>query len=361
MTSFRPVRHFTALAFALGVAACGDSNGPDTPFDAAGTSADLASVDAAFASPAFLSFSAISADIDGTIAASVVSVNAARRGMPEVARQNAVRFAAMLPAARTGAASGLSLSSSIPPAVAGKTFIWDEALDQYVVSSLTGAPANGVRFVLYAVNPVTGRPVEPLVGLGHADVIDQSGGSTRAARVLVVSEGVTYVDYGISGSGSASGGTVTVDGFVTDGTVRADFTLENELHLSNSGITASLDYDLDVPSRDIEIDFLVDVEGFQDGGSVDLDLTMNGPNGTVRVSGTANDGGGTFEVRANGSTFATITIAADATEPVITGAGGAALTQAEVAALTDVFEMYGDAFEVFGEQLNPVDALINDE
>ena len=360
MTSFRPVRHLTALALALGIAACGDSSGPDTPFDAAGTSADLASVDAAFASPAFLSFSAISADIDGTIAASVVSLNAARRGMPEVARQNAVRFATMLPGAPTGTAAGLSLSSSIPPAVAGKTFVWDEALDEYVASALTGAPANGVRFMLYAVNPVTGRPVEPLVGLGHADVIDQSGGSTRAARVIVVSDGVTYVDYGISGSGSETGGTVTVEGFVTDGTVRADFHLENELQLTNSGISASLDYDLDVPSRDIAIDFLVDVEGLMEGGSLELDLTMNGPNGTVRVSGTANDGGGTFEVRANGSTFATITIAADATEPVITGADGAALTQVEVAALTDVFEMYADAFEVFGELMDPVDALINE-
>jgi hypothetical protein len=355
------LRQLASLALVLGVAACGESNGPDTPFDAAGTSADLASVDAAFASPAFLSFSAISADIDGTIAASVVSLNATRRGMPQVARDNALRFAAMIPGAAGPAASGLSLSSSIPPAVAGKTFVWDESLDEYVESAQSGAPSNGVRFVLYAVSPVTGRPVEPLVALGHADVIDQSGGSTRAARVLVVADGVTYVDYGISGSASSSGGTVTVEGFVTDGSVRANFNLENEIRLTSGGLGANLDYDLDVPARDVEIDFQVDLEGTDTGASIDLNLRMNGPNGTVTVEGSATDGGGTFTVEANGSTFATMTIAADDGEPVITGADGVALTDAEVAALTDVFEMYADAFEVFGELMDPVDSLLNGE
>ena len=32
-----------------------------------------------------------------------------------------------------------------------------------IPSDRTGAPANGVRFILYAVNPVSGQPVEPLV------------------------------------------------------------------------------------------------------------------------------------------------------------------------------------------------------
>ena len=55
-----------------------------------------------------------------------------------------------------------------------------------MASGLTGAPANGVRFVLYAVDPVMLRPVEPVVEVGYADIIDQSTASTTDIRVKVV-------------------------------------------------------------------------------------------------------------------------------------------------------------------------------
>ena len=44
----------------------------------------------------------------------------------------------------------------------------------------TGAPANGVRFLLYAVDPVTFQPVEPLVEAGYVDITDLSGGNTQS-------------------------------------------------------------------------------------------------------------------------------------------------------------------------------------
>ncbi len=59
----------------------------------------------------------------------------------------------------------------------------------------TGAPANGVRFLIYAVNPITFVPVEPLQEVGYVQLTDLSGSSTQAARVIVVSGETTYLDY----------------------------------------------------------------------------------------------------------------------------------------------------------------------
>ena len=43
-----------------------------------------------------------------------------------------------------------------------------------------------------------------------------------------------------------------------------------------------------------------------------LDLAVSGPNGDVRVVGTSGADGGTFTVKVNGDTFATITITGSA-------------------------------------------------
>ena len=65
-----------------------------------------------------------------------------------------------------------------------------------------------MRFILYAVDPVSYAPIEPLVETGHVDLIDLSGGTTQAARVLVVSGNTTYVDYTVTATAGASSASV---------------------------------------------------------------------------------------------------------------------------------------------------------
>ena len=107
------------------------------------------------------------------------------------------------------------------------------------LSELTGAPANGVRFILYAINPVTGEPVDPLQEVGYADLLDQSTGSSNSVRVQLVSNNVTYFDYGVTGSSTASSAQVVVDGYVTDGTTRVNFDLNTSA--VQTGSEAGLD------------------------------------------------------------------------------------------------------------------------
>ena len=60
-------------------------------------------------------------------------------------------------------------AADIPPEYLGVTFVWTSR-PTATSPGRPGAPDNGVRFVLYAVNPITGRPVEPLVRDGYADI-----------------------------------------------------------------------------------------------------------------------------------------------------------------------------------------------
>jgi hypothetical protein len=336
----------------VALAGCGDS-GPDVPFNPTGTSTDIEAVNAAFGSSTFASFSSLSVLFDAAYGAPLVSASAAAMdirasgaaGMRAAAIRSAQRLAGLLPGAPRTSFS--APSATISAAIAGKTFEYSGGT--YVAGVRTGAPANGVRFLLYAVDPVTFAPVEPLVETGYVDITDLSGSSTQAARVQVVSGGTTYLDYTVTASNLT--GTITVVGFVTDGTYRANVNLRASL--SSAG-ALTLVYGLDVPQRDVSIDLTMTMTGLDTGTpTININLTMSGPNGTVSLSGQFTSTGGTLTVRTGGRTFATITVTGTA-EPVITGADGLPITQEDAAALIGIFELTTGAFISFDQMLAPV-------
>jgi hypothetical protein len=207
-----------------------------------------------------------------------------------------------------------------------------------------------VRFVLYAVNPVTNMPVEPLVPLdGYAQITVNETATSATIRVIVVSSDVTYLDYSVVLSGSASTVTIAISGYATNGTDRVEFNLDNRLTGSEAtGLELAIDYEMVVPTRG---GFLLDLEAtFTEDGSetstVTLDLLARGEHGTVRIQGSATDAAGSFNVRVNGDLFATITT--DGTGTVtFAGADGHTLTEEELQALRAVFDMFEDGFDFF--------------
>lgn len=80
----------------------------------------------------------------------------------------------------------------IPTDALGKTFVYDPGTATYVVdpADASGAPAAGVRFVLYAWEGSLGRPAMPLERVGHLDIVSTGGGTTSesVAHLLVVQE-----------------------------------------------------------------------------------------------------------------------------------------------------------------------------
>jgi hypothetical protein len=353
-----------ALLCALALAAC-ESSMPET-FNAEATSGDVSTMNGIFAAPVFQSFAYASGDVDLATGAGASASLAQLRSGASGSRVDAVGYADRLRSVLPSEApSGFSASSAdIPPEALGKTFVFDAETGGYVVSDRPGAPANGVRFVLYAIDPVTHAIVEPLDEIGYVDVIDQSGSNNRSARILVVCGSTTYLDYEVNASGTASSGNVLVEGFVTNGTTRGDFRLDNRIVMTGptSG-QLTLDYGIEVPSRDLSFEFemTLSLDGASEGGAITLSLELSGPNGHVNLAGSFSTLGstGSLDVDVNGEDFATITVTNTPTTSAIeiVGADGAALTDGDREALENIFSAFEEAFEVVDDLLRPVDQL----
>ena len=343
-------RSLAAAGLALALAGCKNDGASPSAFDPQGTAADMAAAQDAFASGPTASFAAVGPDISLALGGSPLVASSAALAISRPSKASE-RYARQIAALVSGGGSGIQASvAGIPVEVAGKTFVWDESTDTYVVSDVSGAPSNGVRFLLYAVDPLTYRPVEPVVETGYVDVIDQSTSALANVRIKVVEGDVTYLDYQVVESATASSGLVTISGFAFNGTTRANFTLKNTVTSNAGGIVLVLDYSLDVPSRNLSIDWTASFADISEG--VTLDLTVSGPNGNVRVVGTSNADGGTFTVKVNGDTFATITFAASTL--TIVGATGEPLTADEQEALEAVFDSYEGSLNAFSDLLMPV-------
>ncbi len=338
------------MALALGAGACSNDSGP-SEFNPDGTSADLTAAQSAFDSPAAASFDASGSAMAQVLggAAPAVASPAIALLRPNTAKSYAASIARLLPRG-----NGLSASvASIPSEVLGTTFVWDLETQAYVASDVSGAPSNGVRFLLYAVNPVTGDPADPLTEVGFVNVTDVGVGPTKGTRVQVVSGGVTYLDYTVTGTGTQGSGTLAVSGFAFNGTTRANYQLQNTVAQSPNGMVLTLDLSLTVPSRNFSVTYTATFANLSPQDvAVTLDFTVSGRNGDVRISGTYDQNGGSFSVRVNGEVFATITIGSG--EPAITGANGTELTAAQMAALRAILLFYDGSLSVFDALLEPV-------
>lgn len=348
-------RALAALALTALAAACGgDSNAPDAPFDPAGTSSDIGAVEASFESPATAGFAAasdaISAVLGETPAAAAVKV------MPTEAlitggKPGAGHYAATVAKAYVRRSGGITPSLSTAAILdehLGVTFTRDPETLEYGPSDLPGAPEDGVRFMVYAVDPISGAPILPLVEVGYADIVTTETASAATVRIELVSGGVTYLDYQVAVTAASSAATITVAGYVTNGDDRVNFDLDT--HLGSNSVT--VDFTITVPTRG---GFRIDFEGEVTETAVTSELEARGPHGTVTVTGTQSETLGSYEVEVNGELFATITTT-QGQEPVIAGADGEPLTQEELEALGAVFAVFAGGFDFMEDLLDPLTA-----
>lgn len=252
---------------------------------------------------------------------------------------------------RAAASPEVSLSLLLPDPIVGSTLVWDPGTGSYVVdASRTDAPPQGVRFVMYAVNPATHRPAEPLNEIGYVDLIDESTDeSDLRLRVRAVdtsgSEPVTLLDYVIGGEVVLSGQTrmtAVAEGFVTDGTDRLDFALSQEIVLSSDANTATgtTSYSLSVPGSGVGV--VLAMEGSFDlatGEPSSTALTLTVDDGTDRVVLDASvDARQALEgtVAFNGRTV--IELSGTTGEPSFTRPDGSELSQQERQALRRLVE-----------------------
>ena len=243
----------------------------------------------------------------------------------------------------------LSLGSASPTAIfpsdiLGNTYVYNVDTQQYEVDpTQTDAPATGVRFILYAVDPIIGQVLTPLQEIGTLDLTDESTVSADVVRLLAEVNGTTYLDYLASASRTSTGtATLGADGFVSNGVAQVDFNLT--VTASASGATA--DYLLSANGHSLHL-----VATLGSGSSISATLTVSDGTNSVELAftGTATTLEGT--IKYNSTTVVLISGTPDA--PVFTRSNGTALTQDEIVALQRLGAIFEEIFDHFDDLLGP--------
>lgn len=240
----------------------------------------------------------------------------------------------------------------------GKTFVYDPATDDYVVDPhRTGAPAAGVRFVLYEVDG-QGRP-RPGREIGHADLVDEGAGSVADVQLrwVVVESGKTVLDYRTSVDESGSEDRVTVDGFVVDDGARLDFSIDLKGRTSAGKTLLDMNFDLRVDGRGFRVTGEVrDVEEGNDNGGGSLVLAVKHQAHALRVEMAGSGGTVDGTILLDGRLFATIT--GDGDHPEVKGASGDPVTAEEAVVVLTVVKIVDDVFDLLEDLLEPVHQLL---
>ncbi|HET9948448.1 MAG TPA: hypothetical protein VFQ22_05980 [Longimicrobiales bacterium] len=351
--------HLCILLGLGALAGCEDSTSPNPPLglDAEAALADYEALDSAFASPAWEGFRALGdrTPFGGGAAVQAVAALEASAG-PDGGRAFALELVRRLRAsAPAGAPAAAPLISDD---FRGVTFVYDAELDEYVADpEREGAPANGLRFVVYDVDE-DGVPL-PDQEIGYADLLDEGDESAEdaALRVVVVVDEVTRIDYATTveiGFGTAS---LTVRGFV-DGerAPRLDFDIAVDATEEPGEATLDATFELAVEARDFSI--TGEVRGVEEGSEGEGDIVVAVRHGSrtldVDISGSAGQVDGTIHL--DGELFATIS--GPASDPVFLPADGEPLDTGELLVLRHLADAAEDVFDLLEDLVDPVDELI---
>jgi hypothetical protein len=329
-------------------------------FDAPAAQTQMQAVDGLLGAPAWRSFTMMSAHF-GLGAPTTAAVAGARElgvGGPSLTtadvRQLAAASAARVLAA-TAAQDGAGVPA-LPPHVKGTTFIWDATQHRYVAASgRSGAPTDGVRFVLYAVNPFTNEPVVA-AEIGYADLTDIGAGRASGVglRLQLVSGGMTYLDYSVIADGTETTGSLSVNGFLSDGATRLNFQITARGTNAPGASTGQVTFQFDIPDRAFSA--TGDVRGSESLGSQHVDLVVRVHDARIAFAVESDARSVNASISVNDQLFATVT--GDPHQPVVRGAGGRELRPDEAQALGQMMGLADTAFRMLGDLLKPAEAIL---
>jgi hypothetical protein len=313
---FTPIVAGSGLLFA---AACNqDATGPASLSNPQATTAAVAALDSAFGSPVLASFGVLSGSIGSTAATAAL----ARTGtivqstLPRPAGAGISAEAAAV--RRLSGLRALALVNPqgpvIPDTLYGSVYTYDTLSASYTRSATTGGPANGVRFILYAINPLTGGVAIPLTPVGRADLLDESAGATATLHIIVTGNGgtPTYIDYTAGLTFSQTSLVATLTGSLTNalaGAGNKTLTFIVSANFTLAAITVQATYTLNNPAVTIVL-HATDVQALP-RDSVTLGFGFTRQNETVTFAGFLVTTSGTVDtvsaaIAVNGQPYATV-------------------------------------------------------
>lgn len=345
MKRWNPVWMTRIAVFALALsvfAACDDSTGPDGDVDVAQTQAAVDAVVNQFftENQGLASLEIFGAQI-GTALPSIVPLNLALSPGEATFHGMATRLRESMGALVTRQASGATLMA-IPPEFEGKTFEFNGQTGQYEMTARTGAPVDGVRFILY-------DGISTLNEVGYLDLIDRSNFAVVPVAIdirlsVFITDVGEVLNYRITGSASDNGGTLLVNGFLSDGTDQLDF----DFTFSGSDATGA-DFSFTLSAGDLSMTLDVS-EGVTGSGSINV-LITNGSQDILFVllvaeDGTIQPGSGIFFENTPVAVFSGNLETEDVT---IINAEGEPLSQQQLLGLAEIFVGMEQAFVVMEE------------
>jgi len=355
MNSMRRLLSSALAAGLLVTAACSDTT---APLDPQGVQEDVGYAAAVINTAPTTSLGALGPNINFALAnqggaASVLELPMALLNDPNaLVKREALRQQARVEL------SG-STAAVIPAPLLGRTMEYSIAQGRYIIGQRTGAPANGVRFILYAVDPLTEDIVTPLSETGYVDLTRTVTNQVATARVEAYSSNNNLgkvLDYSVTIGGLIVGPTAVVTGFARNGTDSLTFSLTSAFSLQNASI--DIDWRTAVPTRGLTSRMEQTITGGE-VGTIEINGRLSSRNGSVGISGTISMAtGGTLTVTTNGNTFATIAISPES-EPVILNAQGNPPTEAQAAMLRQILDWFEDAFDMYEDLLDPVETLLD--
>lgn len=335
---------------AVALTGCGSGTGPGAEaFDAEQTTANLATVEGVYETPQFQSLTVLG-DHFGSAAAAAAVASAEYLAEGTTGTGLSAR-AVSLGNRLADAFSTAAFAPLIPESWMGRVYVWDAEENQYVLDAAQTGPENGVRFELYAVNPVTEQilPDEPI---GHVDVLDEGTNNSTRIRLIVQSEEVVYLNYAITATGVINAPVFEIDGFVTDGENRVDFELSHALAVTFAGSTVNIDYALSATPADFSVVLQLQVVTEDDVSTAEVLIVLSNGSDEIRLEGSVVDDEGSIDVSGNSVQFATINVSPGNIE-VVNEEGGE-LSEEEIAALRQIWNVVEEVTDAFDRLFRPV-------
>jgi hypothetical protein len=228
----------------------------------------------------------------------------------------------------------------IPVGALGKTFVYNPATQAYEIDlARTDAPANGVWFVLYAVDPILGQPLSPLQEIGYIEITDDSSFPTATIGMTAVINGITLVDVDVSGTFTQTTVDLDFSGSLSNGSETLTFSID----VTGSDTAFTVNFTLAFSPYTVTFNF-----GGDAAGAGTISATLSDGDDTIAfnlgIDAAGNIAAGSG-VKFNGVDVAIISGNAD--NPVVTNGAGDPLTQQELQALEDLFVGMGEIFALF--------------
>ena len=343
----------TALAVTVTlVGACGDDSddgGPDGGgLDAASESAIL--VDSIVGQFVDDNEALSTLDVLGPIIAGVTSSSPTELSrVAELYRQpSGVRVTSRIEPVGRLAPQVISLLARIPDNLLGVTCILDvNALPElvYIDGGRTGAPGNGIRFVLYQLNSSGTGLQMPLVENGRIDITDNSTTGSIDVSLEAVVDGETLLSVSAIGTFTTADFNLTIAGFLGGGGETLDFSFSINGD-PNTGANAG-SFSLDLGPLSVGFTFDVDETG---AGTNFVFITDNTTQDQLELIFDFDSAGNLLSgsvVLFNGEVVATIT--GTLASGTLTATDGSPLTTSDLIALANVFNGLSEIFVVMFE------------